>query len=232
MSEMRLTEEQRRIRVEFAATLRVLGRFGFEVGSAGHLTVVDPEAPDRFWSNPFGVPFADTLPEDIVLVDPEGAVVYGDHPCNAAWTQTPVYPVRPDIRAIVHVHGPHTMAWSNLGRPFRALTNDSAEIVHLQTVQPEAGYDLAAGFGGSSAKIVISRYHGCATAGETLAEAAFYTVAVERAVRTELMLSGVPGVDVMPDEVIARLAIPQKLADGDFRQEIEREIRVSALDGR
>lgn len=227
---MNLTDAQRRIRLEFAATLRVLGRFGLEVGSAGHLTVADPEADDRFWSNPFGVPFADTLPEDIVLVDPAGAVVFGDHACNAAWTQTPVYPLRPDIRAMVHVHGPHTMAFSNLGRRFRALTNDSAEIAHLQLVQPGAGYDLASGFGGGSAKIVLSRYHGSATAGETLAEAAFYTVAVERAARTELMLAGVPGVEEMRADLVARLAIRKELADGDFRQEIEREIRVSGLD--
>ena len=35
-----------------AAGLRVLGRLRLAEGVAGHITVRDPEHPDRFWVNP------------------------------------------------------------------------------------------------------------------------------------------------------------------------------------
>lgn len=226
---MELSPEQRVICEEFAATLRILGRAGFEMGSAGHITVADPERSDRFWANPFGVPFVETRPEDIVLVDLEGDVVYGKHGCKGARSQTAIYAARPDVRAVVHVHGLNALAWSNLGKPFRALTTESAEVHGLQEVSASEGAPLVDGFADPRVKILFSRFHGCTTAGATLAEAAFYTLAVDRATRVELLLANVAGVNSVPDEVIAKWAIPPALADGDFRQEIDREIRTAEL---
>ena len=39
------------------ATFRLFGKFGFDEGVAGHVTVRDPEFSDHFWVNPFGVSF-------------------------------------------------------------------------------------------------------------------------------------------------------------------------------
>lgn len=219
--------EQQRIRLEFAATLRVLAAAGFEMGSAGHVTVRDPLGADQFWANPFGVPFAETTPEDIVLVDLAGDVVTGAHDCNAAVTQTPIYAVRPDVQAAVHVHGLNTMAFSNLGVQLRPLTVESAEISRLQTLQAQeqSAADVLAG---THAKIALQRFHGCTTVGATLAEAAFYTMAVERAAYTELMLAEREQVTLMPEEIVEDWQITPELADGDFRQEMERVIRAMA----
>ena len=37
-----------------AAGLRTMGRLRLAEGVAGHVTVRDPEFPERFWVNPFG----------------------------------------------------------------------------------------------------------------------------------------------------------------------------------
>ena len=39
------------------AAFRLFGKFGFDEGAAGHITVRDPEHSDHFWFNPFGVSF-------------------------------------------------------------------------------------------------------------------------------------------------------------------------------
>lgn len=49
-------ERERRLR-ELAAAFRIFGTFGFSEGVAGHITVRDPEFPDTFWVNPFGMNF-------------------------------------------------------------------------------------------------------------------------------------------------------------------------------
>jgi hypothetical protein len=51
-------EEERRHRKErLAAAFRLFAKFGFDEGAAGHITVRDPERPDHFWVNPFGMHF-------------------------------------------------------------------------------------------------------------------------------------------------------------------------------
>ena len=47
-AEERLYRKQR-----LAAACRVFARAGFDYGFAGHITVRDPEEPDKFWTNPF-----------------------------------------------------------------------------------------------------------------------------------------------------------------------------------
>ena len=47
-------EERLHRKQRLAAGLRILGRLRLAEGVAGHVTVRDPEYPDRFWVNPFG----------------------------------------------------------------------------------------------------------------------------------------------------------------------------------
>ena len=67
-----------------AAGLRTLGRLHLAEGVAGHVTVRDPEFPDRFWVNPFGHNFKLMKVSDLICVDHTGEVVVGDRPVNAA----------------------------------------------------------------------------------------------------------------------------------------------------
>ena len=50
-------EERNHRRHKLAGALRIFGRLGFGEGVAGHITVRDPEYPDHFWVNPFGMSF-------------------------------------------------------------------------------------------------------------------------------------------------------------------------------
>ena len=47
--------ERTHIKQRMAAAFRLFDRFGFNEGVAGHLTARDPEFPDTFWVNPFGL---------------------------------------------------------------------------------------------------------------------------------------------------------------------------------
>src|SRR5215472_10674269 len=78
-------EEERRHRKErLAASFRLFARFGFDEGVAGHITVRDPEHPDCFWVNPFGVHFGVIRVSDLILVDHAGKVIHGSYPVNTA----------------------------------------------------------------------------------------------------------------------------------------------------
>ena len=55
-----------------AASFRLFGKFGFDEGVAGHITVRDPEHADRFWVNPFGMNFKHIRVSDLICVDHTG----------------------------------------------------------------------------------------------------------------------------------------------------------------
>lgn len=56
---------------------RLFGHFGWDHGGAGHITVRDPEFPDSFWVNPFGVHFSHVRVSDLLRVNHHAEVVEG-----------------------------------------------------------------------------------------------------------------------------------------------------------
>src|SRR5436853_3580098 len=77
-------EERRHRKERLAASFRLFARFGFDEGVAGHITVRDPEHPECFWVNPFGLYFGQIRVSDLILVDEQGEVIQGNQPVNTA----------------------------------------------------------------------------------------------------------------------------------------------------
>ncbi len=65
---------------------------------------------------PSGRPYGDMRAEDVVVVDPDGRVVEGDHrPSSETPLHTGLYRARADIHGIAHVHSVHANAVGALG---------------------------------------------------------------------------------------------------------------------
>lgn len=50
-----------------AAAFRIFGKYGFDEGVAGHITMRDPVDPHCFWVNPFGVAFSLINKSDLIV---------------------------------------------------------------------------------------------------------------------------------------------------------------------
>ena len=122
VEEERLHRKQR-----LAASFRLFGKFGFDEGVAGHITVRDPEHLDRFWLNPFGMNFKHIRVSDLICVDHAGEVVEGDAMVNRAAfaIHSQVHAARPDVIAAAHSHSLYGKAWSSLGRLLDPITQDA-----------------------------------------------------------------------------------------------------------
>src|SRR5213595_3190699 len=120
-------EERRHRKERLAASFRLFARFGFDEGVAGHITVRDPERPDCFWVNPFGVYFGQIRVSDLILVDHAGEVIEGNHPVNTAAfaIHSRVHAARPDVVAAAHAHSLYGKSWSSLSRLLDPLTQDA-----------------------------------------------------------------------------------------------------------
>ena len=122
-----VAEERRHRKERLAASFRLFSKFGFDEGVTGHITARDPEQPDHFWVNPFGVHFSQIRVSDLMLVNAKGEVVEGKHPLNGAAfaIHSSVHHARPDVIAAAHSHSLHGKAWSSLGRLLDPITQDA-----------------------------------------------------------------------------------------------------------
>src|ERR671911_695424 len=190
-------EERRHRKERLAGALRIFGRFGFGEGVAGHITVRDPEFTDHCWVNPFGMSFRHMTVSDLILVNHDGDVVYGTQPVNRAAfvIHSAIHNARPDIVAAAHSHSPYGKAFSSLGLPLAPLTQDACifygdhAVIEEQggavVFEIEAGHEVAAAFGAN--KAAIHKNHGIFTVGETIDEAVFWFVSMERSCQAQLM---------------------------------------------
>jgi ribulose-5-phosphate 4-epimerase/fuculose-1-phosphate aldolase len=191
------TEEERRYRKQrLAAAFRVFGRLGFDEGTAGHITARDPELLDHFWVNPLGMSFRQIRVKDLMLVDSNGAVVEGNWPLNLAAfaIHSQIHAARPDVVSAAHSHSPYGKAWSTLRRPLDPLTQDACAFYGDHVVYEdysgavldvEEGKRIAHALGGHKAAILAN--HGLLTVGQSVDEAAWWFVTMERSCHVQLM---------------------------------------------
>ena len=101
-----VADERRHRKQRLAAAFRIFGAFGFDEGTAGHITARDPELTDHFWVNPVGVAFSRMRVSDLQLVSHDGRIVIGDGPVNRAAfaIHSEVHLARPDVVAAAHAH--------------------------------------------------------------------------------------------------------------------------------
>ena len=189
-------EERQYLKQRLAAGFRLFGRFGFDEGVAGHITARDPERPDHFWVNPFGMSFKQIRASDLILVDHAGTIVEGDWPLNQAAfaIHSRIHAARPDVIAAAHSHSVHGKAFSSLGVLLDPLTQDSCAFYddHVLfddftgVVLDTAEGDRIAGALGQK-KAAILRNHGLLTAGASVDSAVWWFITMERTCQAQLL---------------------------------------------
>ncbi|NUP50364.1 MAG: class II aldolase/adducin family protein [Catenulispora sp.] len=188
---------------QLAAGLRIFGRFGFSEGVTGHITVRDPEFPDTFWVNGFGQSFSQVKASDLIRCDHEGNVVEGRfHVNRAAFViHAEVHRARPDVIAAAHSHSLYGKAFATLGIPLDPITQDACAFFEDHGLYDgyggvvgdvEEGKRIAAALAGYKAAILQN--HGLITVGESVAEAVWWFVTMERSCQAQLlaMAAGTP----------------------------------------
>jgi len=193
-----------------AVSFRLFARYGFDMGTSGHISARDPIRPDCFWVNPMTAHFGRIRVSDLLLVDEEGEVVEGEGLVNLAafMIHSKIHAARPEIVAAAHAHSLYGKAWSAIAEPLQAFSQDSATfhgdcvvfdsyagLVH----DDDEGARLAAALGDKHAMIL--RNHGILTAGQSVESAVWRYLALENSCKVELLLRQAGGARPMPEDV-------------------------------
>lgn len=210
-------DEREHLKQRLAASYRIFALHGFDAGIAGHISARDPILTDHFWVNPVGVHFSRIRVSDLVLVDHDGNIVQGKQSINAAAfsIHSSIHRARPDVVAAAHSHSRSGTAFASLGKPIPPITQEACAFYKdhavLQAYGGVAGElsegELIAKTLGSH-KAVICRNHAHFTVGQTVDEAVFWFLRMDRAFE-QVLLAWSAGEPVEIDEETAMLAAKQ-----------------------
>ncbi|KAF2424228.1 L-fuculose-phosphate aldolase [Tothia fuscella] len=192
----RLEDERLYRKQHLAAAFRVFAARGYDEGVAGHISVRDPILTDHFWLNPLSQHFSLIKVSDLILVNEKGDVVYGTEPINAAAfaIHSEIHKARPNIHAACHAHSVYGKAFSVFGKPLDMITQDSLRFYKHHGVyrhfggivlDPEEGKRIAECLG--DGKAVILQNHGLLTVGESVDEAAFWFMSLDKTCHAQLL---------------------------------------------
>jgi len=244
---LRSLEDEREFRkLHHAACLRWLGTNGYnDEGAGGHVTVRDPILTDHFWINPFCKSFRYIKPEDLCLVNEEGAVVAPGnmHAINPAGfaIHLAVHQARPDVLAAVHCHSVASKAFSALGCKLEPINQDACRFYGDHAIYDdfggivlahEEGRRIARALGNN--KAVILQNHGILTVAKTVDGATFLFGAMDRCIQAQLMADaaaagrGTPTIKVGHEEAeYTRRIYTDEMEYNMFQSQFEDVVRAS-----
>jgi len=197
-------EEREYLKGRLAAAFRIFGKYGFDEGVAGHITLRDPVDPTTFWVNPFGVAFSLIKKSDLIQVDHSGNIIDGGpvRLLNAAayMIHSAIHSARADVLCAAHSHSIYGRSFCTLGRRLDMITQDSCAFHNdhvLYTsfngivLAEKEGKDIAACLGNKKAALLLN--HGLLTVGKSVEEAVFWFLSMEKCCHAQLMADAAAG---------------------------------------
>jgi ribulose-5-phosphate 4-epimerase/fuculose-1-phosphate aldolase len=201
-------EERTHRKMMLAASFRIFGKFGFSEGVAGHITVRDPEFPETFWVNPFGVSFNQIKVSDLIRVDHHGKIVEGKHTLlnQAAFAiHSRLHHAHPEVIAAAHAHSIYGKTWSAMGKLLDPLTQDSCAFYDDHAIYDDytgvvldtsEGDRIAEALGNNKAAIL--KNHGLLTVGNTVEEAVWWFISMERCCQSQILAASMNNLKTQP----------------------------------
>jgi len=127
-------------------TARRMLACGLVVGSLGNVSARDPQDAKIMHITPSGVPYRQMRPAELAEMTLDDKVLKGT-PSSEWRLHAAIYRARPEARAVVHAHGLYAQAWSFLGKPLAARTEEleifAGGEVRLAPYAPAGSQELA-----------------------------------------------------------------------------------------
>jgi L-fuculose-phosphate aldolase len=115
-----VTDDAAAVRAEVVRVARLLRERGLAVGTSGNVGA--RLADGRIAITPSTMDYEDMTPDDIVIVEADGAPSEGPRsPSSELRIHLGIFAARPDVNGIVHSHSPFATAWAAARRPLPAV---------------------------------------------------------------------------------------------------------------
>ncbi|MCA9256546.1 MAG: class II aldolase/adducin family protein [Phycisphaerales bacterium] len=207
---MLTAQDENALRAELCNIAHRTHAAGFVGGSDGNVSARLTD--NRFLISASATCLGTLAPDDLVVIDTDGAVVHGVRRASSErWMHLAAYARRPDVSAIVHAHPPHVVAMTiaDLRMPDDVLPEiiiafGRAPLAPYATPGTRAGADVVSELVGRHDAIVLDR-HGALTLGNSIHAALMKLEQLEHAARTITIASQLGELRRLPADEIQRL---------------------------
>jgi L-fuculose-phosphate aldolase len=196
---------------------REIVKYSHLVWQQGYLVSMDGNLSVRLDDNHFLVTKAGChkgflSEDDVVVVDAKGQLVRGEgRPTSEVFMHLAVYEERPDVRAVIHTHPPHAIAFTlanksleRLVLPEVVLTIGTIPTVPYVTTGTKALADSLRPAIQTRDALILDR-HGAVTVGTTLHEAFCKLETLEHTAKVLLISNSLGGTKELPAEESVQL---------------------------
>jgi L-ribulose-5-phosphate 4-epimerase len=139
-----------------------LPKFGLVDLTFGNVSVLDREQ-GVFGIKPSGVDYTQLTADDIVLVDLEGNQVEGKlRPSSDTATHQRLFQAFDGIRAVVHTHSRHAVAFAQAGRGIPCLGTTHADYFYgeVPVTRPMTPEEIATAYELETGNVIVERFKG------------------------------------------------------------------------
>ncbi len=214
----KITEEEWRVRVDLAATYRLVAFYGWDDLIFTHISARVPGPDEHFLINPYGLMFDEITASSLVKVNLEGEILLDSHyDINPAGftIHSAVHAVREDAACVMHLHTVDGIAVSIQEAGLLPLSQQSLFALSSMSyhdyegvaLNPDEKSRLQADLGDATSMIL--RNHGLLTVDQTIADTFLRMFVLQRA--CEIQIRALAG-----DQKL--LPIPQTILDGIVTQ--------------
>jgi ribulose-5-phosphate 4-epimerase/fuculose-1-phosphate aldolase len=181
-----------------AAALRSAARLGLHEGVCNHFSVAVPDTDDRFLINPQGLHWSEVKASDIVMIDPDGNVLEGDHTVEATayYIHARIHVNKPTAACVLHTHMPFATSITSIenGRLEYGCTQNGLRFLGRTAYDDDYnGLALDHSEGDrmcarlAEAEVLFLANHGVIVVGPSVAEAFDLLYYLERACRLQVL---------------------------------------------
>ena len=220
-----VTEAEWKLRVDLAATYRLVALYGWDDLVFTHISARVPGPEHHFLINPYGMMFEEITAGSLVKIDLEGKVVSeSPYPVNPAGftIHSAIHAAREDARCVLHVHSLNGVAVSAQQKGLLPLSqqamlllgslayHDYEGVALNEDEKPRLVRDLG------DRRMLMLRNHGLLTVGETCAEAfvSMYVLEAACAIQVRAQAGGGPLHEIDPRIVAGAAAATRQVTKG------------------
>jgi len=141
---------------------------------------------------------------------------------------TACYKTRPEIKCVMHTHGPYSLGYSMQNKPLKSFFPDHTTVIGSDVPVLGFEYPSSEELAGKVAKAlrkynaVILQNHGLLTIGENVDEAYYRTLIIEAIIKAAFIAKAFGGVKLLSSK---RVAVMDGSDEGAYRKEMVKKRR-------
>lgn len=204
-------------------------------GTGGNLSIYVPE-DKKMLISPSGVPYYDTKPEDVVVMDLDGNILEGDCKPSSEWEMHSMF-YRHDtgIRSVVHAHSDYATACATLHVDVPAIhycVGDVAKVIRCTQYKIYGSHEIAEEaykVMGNNHGIILAN-HGLLANGSSISSAMSAAVNVEWLCKLYILAKSAGEPHALSDKEMDEVAV--KFGNygqtGESMEEVQKDIKAHA----